>query len=111
MKLLLILAMVLIASPALGEVCTASVYSTRSADQSGARTASGIPLNDAVPSVAHKTHSFRAKVRVTNLRNGQSGTFPVTDRGPYVHGRCIDLSLAAAILLGCKGLCPVKVEP
>lgn len=91
------------------EVCTASVYSVHDKDQNGTKTASGIPLDDRKATVAHKTLPLRSLVTVTH--NGKTMTLPVTDRGPYVRGRCIDLSVAAAILLGCKGLCPVKVGP
>ena len=45
---------------------------------------------------AHKTLPFGTRVRVTNLDNGKSVTVRVNDRGPFVKGRVIDLSLAAA---------------
>ena len=92
------------------EVCIASVYGTKDHDQNGTKTASGIPLNDRVPSMAHKSRPLRSDVVVINLQNGRALTLKVTDRGPHVKGRCVDLSLAAAILLGCKGLCPVRVD-
>jgi rare lipoprotein A len=51
-------------------------------------------------------------VRVTNLENGQSVTVKITDRGPFVRGRIIDVSLAAAQALGMteKGVARVRLE-
>ena len=92
------------------ETCIASVYGTRDHDQNGTKTASGIPLNDGRPSMAHKSRPLRSAAQVTNLRTGRTALLPVTDRGPYINGRCVDLSHAAAVLLGCHGLCPVRVD-
>ncbi len=44
---------------------------------------------------AHKTLPFGTHVRVTNIRNNESVTVRINDRGPYVAGRCLDLSTAA----------------
>lgn len=100
----------ILAVPANAEQCIASVYGTRDHDQNGTETASGIPLNDALPTMAHKSRPLRSFARVANLANGRHGYLEVTDRGPYIAGRCVDLSHAAAILLGCDGLCPVAVQ-
>ncbi|HEX8836491.1 MAG TPA: septal ring lytic transglycosylase RlpA family protein [Candidatus Acidoferrum sp.] len=61
---------------------------------------------------AHRTLPFDTRVRVTNLNNGKSTTVRITDRGPFVEGRIIDLSLAAAreIDLVGPGVAPVRVE-
>ena len=61
----------------------------------GTRTASGIALDDNVPTIAHKTLPLGTVVRVTNLSNGRYVVAKVTDRGPYVPNRAVDLSLAA----------------
>ena len=45
---------------------------------------------------AHRTLPFQTWVEVTNLTNGKTVDVRITDRGPFVHGRIIDLSLAAA---------------
>ena len=45
---------------------------------------------------AHRTLPFQSVVRVTNLTNGRQAQVRITDRGPFVEGRVIDLSLAAA---------------
>ena len=61
---------------------------------------------------AHRTLPFDTMVRVTNLNNGKSTTVRITDRGPFVENRIIDLSLAAAreIDLVGAGVAPVRVE-
>lgn len=61
---------------------------------------------------AHKTLPFGAYVRVTNLNNGKSVVVRINDRGPFVKGRIIDLSYAAAKKLGMDitGVAPVKVK-
>lgn len=61
---------------------------------------------------AHRTLPFDTMVRVTNLNNGKSTTVRITDRGPFVENRIIDLSLAAAreIDLVGPGVAPVRVE-
>jgi len=61
---------------------------------------------------AHRTLPFDTMVRVTNLNNGRSTTVRITDRGPFVENRVIDLSLAAAreIDLVGPGVAPVRVE-
>jgi len=85
----------------------ASIYSTR---EGSARTASGIRLDDKELTAAHRSLPFGSKVRVTNAKNGQSVTVIVTDRGPYVRGRVIDLTPAAAHALGFNGLAPVTLR-
>lgn len=59
---------------------------------------------------AHRSWPFGSQVRVTNKRNGRSVVVRINDRGPFVRGRVIDLTPAAADLIGCPGLCPVTIE-
>jgi rare lipoprotein A len=61
---------------------------------------------------AHRTMPFETMVRVTNLNNGKSTTVRITDRGPFVDNRIIDLSLAAARELDSigPGVVPVRLE-
>jgi rare lipoprotein A len=61
---------------------------------------------------AHRTLPFGTKVRVTNKRNGKTVVVTINDRGPFIRGRVIDLSTAAAGIIGMKssGLAPVTVE-
>ncbi len=108
----LVAAFALLASVAIGhaEMGAASVYGTGDRDQNGSRTASGIPLRNDMPTIAHKTLPLKSYARVTNLRTGVSAEFRVTDRGPYVRGRIVDLSHAAAKVIGISGLGRVSVE-
>ena len=85
----------------------ASHYSTR---ELGTRTASGRALHDGALTAAHKTLPFGSRVRVTNHANGHSVVVTITDRGPYVRGRVIDVSAAGARALGFSGLTRVSVE-
>ena len=61
---------------------------------------------------AHRTMPFETMVRVTNLNNGKSTTVRITDRGPFVDNRIIDLSHAAAQEIGSigPGVVPVRLE-
>jgi peptidoglycan lytic transglycosylase len=80
----------------------ASVYS----DQ---HTASGETMNPGAMTAAHRTLPFGTRVTVVNHRNGRSAVVRINDRGPFVHGRVIDLSPAAARALGVDGLAPVSL--
>jgi rare lipoprotein A len=53
---------------------------------------------------AHRTRSFGSNVTVTSQRSGRSVIVRINDRGPFVKGRCIDLSTGAARALGMVGL-------
>jgi rare lipoprotein A len=59
---------------------------------------------------AHRSFPFGSQVRVTNRRNGRSVLVTVNDRGPFVRGRIIDVTPAAAQALGFSGLTTVTVE-
>lgn len=63
-------------------------------------------------SVAHRSLPLGTKVRIMNLRNRKSIVAFVSDRGPYIRGREMDLSYAAAKKLGAvrDGVIPVKIE-
>ncbi|MEO0462188.1 MAG: septal ring lytic transglycosylase RlpA family protein [Pseudomonadota bacterium] len=65
----------------------------------GRRTANGERFNMNAMTAAHKTLPFGTRVRVTNPRNGRSIVVRINDRGPFVRGRTIDLSRAAATKL------------
>lgn len=75
-------------------------------------TASGERFNPEEMTAAHKSLPFGTTVRVINLRNGKSTLVRINDRGPYIRGRIIDLSRAAAreISMIKSGVVPVKVE-
>ena len=77
----------------------------------GRKTSSGEIYDMYAISAAHKTLPLGTYVRVTNLANGRSLEMRVNDRGPFVRGRIIDLSYAAALKLGVvgPGTAPVKI--
>lgn len=78
----------------------------------GKMTANGEIYNQNDLTAAHKTLPLPSIVRVTNLENGRSLVVRVNDRGPYAHGRIIDMSKRAAELLGFKnnGVAKVRVK-
>ena len=75
-------------------------------------TASGERFDKHKLTAAHKTLPLGTYVRVTNTRNGKSVIVRINDRGPYGHGRIIDLSEAAAKQLDMidAGVAPVTLE-
>src|SRR5215471_4075952 len=70
----------------------------------GQRTASGEPFNPNGLTAAHRTLPFGTRLNVTNPKTGQSVAVVVNDRGPYVSGVSLDLSLGAARAIGMKGV-------
>ena len=66
----------------------------------GRPTANGERFDMHAMTAAHRTLPFGSLVRVTNPRNGRSVTVRINDRGPFVRGRTIDLSRAAATQIG-----------
>jgi rare lipoprotein A len=83
----------------------ASVYG-----YSGGRTASGERASPGGLTAAHRTLPFGTMVRVTNRSSGRSVVVRINDRGPFVHGRIIDLTPAGARALGFSGLANVSVD-
>jgi rare lipoprotein A len=85
-----------ISAPAFaGSGCgTASWYALTS------KTASGERMNPAKLTAAHKTLPFGTKLKVTNPNNGKSVVVRINDRGPFIRGRVLDLSKAAAQRIG-----------
>jgi len=92
-------------SSATAEAGIASVYA-----YSGGKTASGERANPGGLTAAHRTLKFGTQVRVTNRRNGRNVVVRINDRGPFVRGRVIDITPAAARALGFSGLAPVTVD-
>ncbi len=76
----------------------------------GRKTANGERYDMNALTAAHKTLPLPTNVRVTNLGNGRSLMLRVNDRGPFVHGRIIDVSRRAAQLLGFQGAGTAKVR-
>ena len=79
----------------------------------GRRTASGRIFRQGDLTAAHRSLRFGTKVRVTNLRNGRDVVVTITDRGPYVRGRSLDLSVGAARAIGAtgSGVVSVRLDP
>lgn len=75
-------------------------------------TASGERFDPSAMTAAHKTLPLGSRVRVTNPNNGESVIVRINDRGPYVGGRCLDLSEAAFDAIGSTsaGVMTVKYE-
>ena len=78
----------------------------------GRQTASGRQLSNTAATAAHTTLPLGSTVRVTNMANGKAEVVTITDRGPYIGGRIIDVSVGVAERLGfvARGVVPVKVE-
>jgi rare lipoprotein A len=95
--------------PVSTEVGLASWYGPPYAGRKGA---DGTVYNQNAMTAAHLTLPMGTMVRVTNLTNNESAVVKITDRGPFVRGRIIDLSLAAAKATGVyrAGVAKVKVE-
>lgn len=91
------------------ETCTASQYGTGDG-YGGKRTASGEIMRPSGLTAAHRTRRMGSRVTVTNVSNGSMVSVRINDRGPFVKGRCIDLSRAAANAIGMGGLARVTVE-
>ena len=85
----------------------ASYYSYRTG-----KTASGSSFNRNLPTAAHRSLPFGTRVRVIELANNKSVIVTITDRGPNVPGRVLDLSLNAARTLGItdRGVVQVRAE-
>ena len=89
---------------ALSGIASVYAYKKRS------RSASGEIINFKGLVAAHRTLRFGTEVRVTNRRNGKSVVVRIIDRGPFIRGRVIDLSPAAARQIGLGwGLAPVTL--
>jgi rare lipoprotein A len=78
----------------------------------GKQTASGEKFDTHELTAAHPTLPFGTKLRVTNVATGRSVTVRVNDRGPFVSGRVVDVSYAAAETLGMvgRGIAKVKLD-
>jgi rare lipoprotein A len=94
---------------ALAETGHASFYGRELA---GRRTASGEVFRPDGLTAAHRSLPFGSRVRVTNRANGRAVVVRITDRGPFVRGRIIDVSQGAARALGfvAQGTARVSIE-
>jgi rare lipoprotein A len=78
----------------------------------GTKTASGEKFNTRELTAAHRTLPFGTRVRVTDLATGRAVTVRINDRGPFVAGRIVDVSQAAAESLGMvdRGVAKIKLD-
>lgn len=76
----------------------------------GRPTASGERFSRYALTAAHRTHPFGTKLKVVNPDTGQHVVVRVNDRGPFVRGRSLDLSEAAAFTIGRRSTGPVEVS-
>jgi len=98
-----------VAHPQPAQVGTASWYGR---EHAGKPTASGATFDPDRLTAAHRTLPLGTRVRVTRLASGRSVIVTINDRGPYIHGRIIDLSRQAADQLGMAddGLAKVRLD-
>ena len=94
-----------IAAPQTG---IASVYGNGDG-HAGSKTANGERMNPGALTAAHRTLPFGTRVSVVNQRNGKRVVVRISDRGPFVRGRIIDLTPAGARAIGLSGLAPVTL--
>ncbi len=103
-----------IAAPTSGRVLLTleGIASYYADDFHGKQTSNGEMFDMNALTAAHRTFPFDSMVRVTNLDNSMSVVVRVNDRGPFVDGRIIDLSLGAAKEIGliAAGTARVKLE-
>lgn len=94
-------------TPAAAQCGRASWYALHS------RTASGERMNPAAMTAAHRSLPFGTRLKVTNQKNGKSVVVRINDRGPFIKGRVLDLSRAAARQIGMvgSGHAPVCAAP
>ena len=109
MRVLAALMLCLLCASAHAEQGIASVYGNGDGF-AGRKTANGERMNPNAMTAAHKTLPFGTRVTVVNQRNGRQVVVRINDRGPFVKGRVIDLSPAAASALGFTGLALVSVH-
>lgn len=101
MKKILIIILLMFSSLAISHNLK-GVVSFYGAEEHGKLTARGDKYNQWALTAAHKTLPFGTILKVTNLRNGKSVIVKVTDRGPYVAGRVLDLSTGAFLKIADK---------
>ena len=86
----------------------ASVYGNGDG-HAGSKTANGERMNPGALTAAHRTLPFGTRVSVVNQRNGKRVVVRISDRGPFVRGRIIDLTPAGARAIGMSGIAPVTL--
>ena len=92
-----------------GAGAQASVASWYGPGFHGRKTASGERFNTHAYTAAHKSLPFGTRLKVTNVGTGRSVVVRVNDRGPFVRGRELDLSHAAARAIGMSGVAQISI--
>lgn len=113
-RIITVLMAVLPSAPAIAKVkAEYGIASWYGATLQGHATASGEPMDRRRLTAAHRYLPFGTVLEVTNRRNGRHVIVTVNDRGPGREDRVIDLSPAAARVLGMRrqGLAPVRIVP
>ena len=106
-RLIILLLLLTIPTISLAEVGKASYYGKRF---HGKLTASGEKFNMFELTAAHRTIKFGRYVKVTNLLNNKLVIVKINDRGPFIKGRIIDLSKAAAKEIDLTNVSNVEIE-
>lgn len=96
--------------PAASALKSGAMQGTASYYRHGKRTANGEAFNPMGLTAAHRTLPFGTKVKVTHAGNGRSVVVRINDRGPFVHGRIIDLAMGAARTIGVDGVAKVSLQ-
>ncbi len=94
-------------------IATQTGYATwYTAPYKGRKAANGQVFDDSAMTAAHRTLPMGSLIVVTNLETGQSGAMRITDRGPFVDGRVLDLTIASAKATGVyrHGLSRVRID-
>lgn len=105
-KTLLAIALCVFSATSLAQTGTASYYGP---GFHGKKTANGETYNMYGNSCAHRTLPLGSKITVTNLATGKQVATRVNDRGPFISGRILDMSVGLKNALGCGDLCSVKI--
>lgn len=108
-QVILALGLVVIATPTPAHATLASWYDCKKPGECSRSkiTASGERFNANALTAAHRTLPFGTRVKVSH--KGRSVIVRINDRGPFIKGRSLDLSKAAARQIGCSGVCRVSV--
>jgi rare lipoprotein A len=94
-------------------IATQTGYATwYTAPYKGRKSANGQVFDDAAMTAAHRTLPMGSLISVTNLSTGQTATMRISDRGPFVEGRVLDLTMAAAKATGIyqSGMARVRID-
>src|SRR6476659_4427551 len=108
--MLVLISSIAVSSPSYAASQTGNVSVYGNGDgYAGRKTASGERMNPGAMTAAHRTLPFGTRVSVVNPRTGKQVIVRISDRGPFVRGRIIDLTPAGARAIGLSGLARVKV--